>query len=119
MPAYSFCCKDCGTRKTEFVHKYVDLVVPMCLECNKKMNRDWGEDRVHAHKDSYSRPIHSDSLAISESQRKEHERLFPYIKLDHKCRPIFDNYRDHQRYLDETGFVKNPGKSKRKSVKIS
>jgi len=119
MPMYTFACKDCGTSKTEFVHKYDDLVAPECLRCGDIMDRDLAADSFHTAGDSYSKPIHSDALAVSPLQRKEHEELFPYIKLDHKCRPIFDNYKDHQRYLDETGHFKARKKNRRRTTKLS
>lgn len=119
MPEYSFVCNDCGTRKTEYVKRHALLVVPCCPECTEQMSRDFRTDIPRAHKDCYSKPIHSDSLAISPDQREEHERKFPYIKLDNKCRPIFDRFETHERYLNETGFRKNPGKQRRRARKVS
>ena len=112
MPVYSFRCKDCNNTKTEFVHRHQDLVVPKCNKCNNKMVRDFKADMFRTHADSYARPIHSDSLAISPEQRKEHEQKFPYIKLDSQCRPVFDNYKDHKKYLDANGYIKVQKKKK-------
>lgn len=120
MPSYTFACKDCGTRKTEVARmSEVGDLHPSCLECGRDMQRDYKSDMFSTPNDSYRTPLHSDSLAIAPSQRKEHEQQYPYIKLDSKCRPIFDNFKDHDRYLNETGFRKQPGKSKRRSTKVS
>ena len=118
MPEFSFICNECGTRKTEFVKRHVDLIIPCCLNCTQQMSRDFHADAPNVPAGGYCRAIHSDSLAVAPSQRGEHERLFPYITLDNKCRPVFDNYTDHQRYLDETGFVKNRAKQRRRLTKV-
>jgi hypothetical protein len=84
------------------------------------MNRDFRADIPFASGGDYgSRAIHSDSLAINPSQRKEHEKLFPNIKLDNQCRPIFDNFQSHQKYLDKCNLVKERKKIKPKGVRIA
>jgi len=35
------------------------------------------------------------------------------VKMTPEGQPVFDNYRDHENYLKETGFVKAPGKKKK------
>jgi len=97
----------------------VDKLKPVCLICDKSMQRDFKADLFATPNDSYRVPLHSDALAVAPSQRKEHQQKFPYIELDKKCRPILDNFRDHERYLKESGCVKNPGKNKRRSTKVS
>ena len=72
------------------MREYDNLCV-ICHECGKHMVRDMRADLFNTPNDSYTKPLHSDALAIAPSQRKEHEQKFPYIKLDKKCRPIFDN----------------------------
>ncbi len=120
MPMYTFICNECGVRKTA-THSIKEIapMIPVCLHCGDTMDRDYQTDMFSTPKDSYRTPIHSDALAIAPDQRKEHERLYPYIKLDKKNRPVFDKYGPHQKYLDETGFRKNPGKKKRRTVKVS
>lgn len=54
----------------------------------------------------YSKPIVSQSLAINPCQAAEHRRMFPYIKLVDDQFPVFDNYQEHDAYLNEAGFVK-------------
>lgn len=71
--------------------------------------------RVHGA--SYHKAIHSDALAIHPDQRKEHERQHPDIKIDEKCRPIFDNFKAHDKYLEDTGYVKNRAPNKPRTVK--
>ena len=118
MPQFSFICNECGARKTEFVKSRSELEVPLC-HGHGPMNRDFHSDSIRVRAGGYKRPIHSDALAIAPSQRKEHERLFPDIALDDKCRPVFDNFEKHEAYLEKTGFQKSPGKQKRRMKKIS
>ncbi|KKN79142.1 hypothetical protein LCGC14_0343300 [marine sediment metagenome] len=73
--------------------------------------------RVHA--DSYHKDIHSDALAIHSSQREEHERLYPDIKIDEKNRPVFDNFKKHDKYLDDTGHVKNRAPNQPRTVRAT
>lgn len=87
--------------------------------CGKAMQRDYSGERVNAGGKDYSRPIHSDALAISPTQRAEHERIFPNVKLDNQCRPVFDKFGPHEDYLKKTGFKKLPGKQKRKGKRIA
>lgn len=71
---------------------------------------------------NYSHPIHSDSLAISPAQVAEHKKMFPNIKIDSDCRPVFDNYVEHDKYLQKCGFVKGKQKIRahnRKENKVS
>lgn len=67
----------------------------------------------------YFKPLHSDSLAINPCQAEEHRRLFPDIGLDSECRPIFENYKQHDDYLKQTGFVKQKQHIKRKGKDIT
>lgn len=118
MPQFSFICNECRTRKTEFVRSHSELEVPACPD-HGPMSRNFHSDLISVRADRYRTPIHSDALAIAPSQRKEHEKLFPDIVLDDKCRPVFDNFEKHEAYLNATGFQKNPGKQKRRAKKIS
>lgn len=98
MAIHKFVCDVCHVliqdENTDDVHK--------CPECGGDMRWDLNIG-IHG---NYKRPIHSDSLAISPSQRAEHERLFPDIRLDSECRPIFDHFGKHDAYLKKTGFKK-------------
>lgn len=90
----------------------------MCTSCGAKMNRDLKADIPFASGD-YKRAVHSDSLAISPGQRAEHEQKFPNIKLDSQNRPVFDNFQNHQAYLDKCNIVKERKKIKPKGVRIA
>ena len=80
------------------------------------MERNWQESNIHATPDSYSQALHSDSLAISPSQVEEHRRHFPDIELDNECRPVFSNYKQHDAYLEKTGFRKKRSRNRRKAT---
>ena len=90
---------------------------PVVCGCGRQMIRDFRRDLPNVGDKDYSRPIHSDSLAIMPSQVKEHQRLHPDIKLDKECRPVFTSYRQHEKYLKDTGFVKNRQRIKRRTKK--
>ena len=119
MPVYSFKCLGCGT-KDEYVHpmKKCDMT-HKCLKCGIKMVRDFQADLPFASGGDYRKPIHSDALAISPTQRAEHEQRFPNIKLDKECRPVFSNYNAHDKYLKETGFRKKRQKTKPRGKRIA
>lgn len=113
MPSYSFICPKCGNKEERVrVMKNAGKKC-LCTLCGADMNRDFTADLPHAAND-YKKPIHSDSLAISPDQRTEHLKTFPDIKLDSQNRPVFDNFRVHQKYLDKCNIVKE-----RKKVKSS
>ncbi len=94
--------------------------IMLCSKCEETvMGRDWSAERPMARRtEDYDHPIHSDSLAMNPNQVAEHRRMFPDIKIDPECRPVFDNYAAHDKYLEACGLVKNPQKirtRKRKS----
>lgn len=111
MVLHKFICGKCTVTVTDFntrdAHK--------CPICGHNMR--W--DLNFAIQGNYKHPIHSDAMAINPEQRAEHEQLFPNICLDGQCRPIFDNFRDHENYLKKTGFVKHPQKIKSKGKRIA
>ena len=114
MPLYTYRCGVCGEQK-EIIHSMNETKLPTC--CGKVMYRDYRVDLPNAGNREYRKPIISDSLAISPEQRKEHERLFPDIKLDPECRPVFDEFKKHEKYLKDTGFRKAPQRIKRRFTK--
>ncbi len=110
MVIHHFTCDDCvitvEDTNTKGVHS--------CPRCGGDMR--WNLNiGIHG---NYKNPIHSDSLAINPSQRAEHEKLFPNIRIDKQNRPVFENYVDHENYLKKTGHVKLPKKIKPKSERI-
>jgi hypothetical protein len=91
----------------------------MC-ECGFEMIRDFQADIPFASGGDYgARAIHSDSLAIAPSQRAEHERLFPNIKIDAQHRPVFDNFSAHEKYLTKCNLVKERKKIKPRGKRIA
>ena len=116
MPTYTFCCS-CG-HKQEVIRSMRDSNKPVFCVCGKQMRRDFRADVPAAGNREYARPIHSDSLAVMPSQRAEHERLHPDIKLDQQCRPVFESYQQHQKYLDRCGFIKQPQRRRKRGKKI-
>jgi len=81
------------------------------------MNRDLKADMPFASGDYHHGAIHSDSMAISPDQRAEHLKTFPNIKLDSQNRPVFDNFQNHQAYLDKCNIVKERKKVKSRTRK--
>ena len=55
----------------------------------------------------------SDSLAINPDQMKEHHEQFPDVDVLPDGRIKFTSIRQHDKYLEKTGFVKIPQKLKR------
>lgn len=118
MPFYSFECPKCEA-KYEHLRAMKDAdKICKCRKCGAKMNRDFAADVPFASGD-YKRAIHSNSLAISPDQRTEHLQKFPNIKLDSQNRPVFDNFQNHQAYLDKCNIVKDRKKIKPKGVRIA
>ncbi len=58
----------------------------------------------------YETPLHSDSLAIAKSQVAEHRARWPDIEIDSEFRPVFTGFKQHDDYLEDTGFAKVPQK---------
>lgn len=115
MPEYSFAC-DCGEARSVFCSIAERPKELNCLHCGKKMYRTYQICATGGK--LYRHPIHSDSLAISPSQVQEHRKLFPGVKLDSECRPVFENFRQHDNYLKKTGFVKHSKKIKPKGIRL-
>lgn len=116
MPTYSFACS-CGNKEERIrAMKNADKIC-MC-ECGFEMIRDFRADIPFASGD-YKRAIHSNSLAIAPSQREEHLKTFPNIKLDSQNRPVFDNFQSHQAYLNKCNLVKERKRIKPKGVRIA
>lgn len=118
MPLYSFICPKCENKEERVRAMQNADKQCTCTECGTKMNRDFAADLPHA-ANTYKKPIHSDSLAINPEQREEHLKTFSNIKLDDQCRPIFDNYRDHQNYLNKCNIVKERKKIRPKGKRIA
>jgi len=70
---------------------------------------------VHVGNKEYGSPIVSQSLAMNPNQIGEHNRMFPDVKVTEEGCPIFTSYKQHDDYLQKTGFSKQPGKKNRRS----
>lgn len=55
----------------------------------------------------------SESLAVSPSQIEEHHQQFPDVDVLPDGRIRFTSYKQHDKYLEKTGFRKIPQKLKR------
>lgn len=118
MPIYSFACS-CGM-KTKCTRVMKDADKICACECGLEMIRDYRADIPFVSGGDYgSRAIHSDSLAIAPSQRAEHLKKFPDIKLDSQNRPVFDKFSSHEKYLKQCNLVKERKKIKPKGVRIA
>lgn len=110
MPMYTFKCEKCGTRE-EVIRPMINSDLPVACECGRgMMNRDFKTDAFHTPSGGYSKHIVSDSMAMAIDQIPEHKRLFPNIEVTPEGQPVFDNYADHDAYLEKCKYVKHPAK---------
>ena len=118
MPTYAYVCDACGERE--------DIVKPMaestsdetCRACGRPMRKDLTTSTPRVHKDSYSKPLHSDALAIHPEQRAEHQRLYPDVRLDRANRPILDSFAKAERYYNSRGIHKPMKRNRRRMARI-
>jgi len=120
MPIYVFKCAKCMATSDRVLPMSQSGSTQLCEQCSQVMQRSFASGFAHVAPDSYAKPLHSDSLGIVPSQVAEHQRLFPDIKIDTECRPVFENFSQHNAYLEKIGAVKQPNKrGKRRSTRIS
>ncbi len=117
MPLYSFKCT-CGYRVETMLPMSESCEPQLCATCGCTMSRDYQADVFHASGRDYHKAIHSDSLAINPDQVAEHKKRFPDVKIDSDCRPVFENFKQHDDYLEKTGFVKHTQKVRKRGRKI-
>ena len=115
MPQYDFAC-DCGHKQSVIWPMSRSGELLKCSECSGQMYREYN---FNTPKDSYSRAIVSDSLAINPEQISEHRKHFPDVEVRPDGRPVFDNFAKHENYLKKTGFIKNRQKLKPKGERIA
>ncbi len=118
MPTYTFRCSGCGNVDELLLHMIESDDHQTCKLCGFSMNRDYQADSINVGNKDYAKPIHSDSLAMSPDQVSEHQKLFPDVKIDSECRPVFENFKQHDGYLEKTGFVKHRQKIRKKGRKL-
>ena len=117
MPIYGFQCKEHNTYEEVLCAAKGrpgtgDDGCPKCPECGKDMVEDWRPRNGRQTSTSYGSGVISDSLAISPDQIEEHHKLFPGVDVLPDGRIKFDNYKQHDNYLKQTGFRKLPQKLK-------
>ena len=115
---YDFSCPKCGIVK-EIVRMISERDEPVVCDCGAQMKRKYGFRVSAGRKQRYARSIVSDSLAISVDQIEEHRKKFPDIQITPEGQPVFDNYEDHNRYLEACNIQKLPQKIKRKGKRIA
>ena len=115
MPQYDFAC-ECGHKQSVIWPMSRSNELLKCVQCGGQMYREYN---FHTPKDSYSKPIASDSLAINPEQIPEHRKKFPDVNVLPDGRPVFDNYKQHDDYLKKTGFIKKRQKIKIKGERIA
>jgi len=121
MPRYEFYCPECKW-PTEVIMSMNLVGRPQyCPKCNTKMNRDFRAEGVlvGAGKRSYHKPIVSDSLAMNPNQIPEHRKLFPDVQVTSEGQPVFDNFSDHEKYLQKCNIEKVPQKKKKRGKRIT
>jgi len=113
MPVYEYRCLDiqnCGGYD-EITRGMTAPDEDRVCECGTDMVRVFS---FHCSKDSYTKPLISDSLAVPIHQIAEHKQMFPNIELTKQGQPVFHNYTEHNDYLEKTGFIKQPQTPKRR-----
>lgn len=119
MPIYCYYCPECGERSERSKLMSQSAEPESCLSCSARMVRDHSAEHVNSGNKEYGKTKWSDSLAVSPDQIQEHKRTFPDIRVDDQGRPGFDNFRQHNSYLEKTGFVKAPQKIRKKGKRIA
>ena len=117
MPIYEYKCEECGIVIEEVRSMAQCYDCPKCPTCDGKTKK-LISCNIHATND-YTKPLHSDSLAVPAAQADEHRKLFPEVSLDSQNRPIFTNPKQHDAYLEKTGFVKHKKRSRKRGRTIA
>jgi len=92
---------------------------PQLCICGADMQRDFQADLPFTSGRDYHKAIVSDSLAINPDQMNEHQQKFPDVKVLPDGRPVFDNYKQHDDYLEKTGFKKQRQKIRKRGKRIA
>ena len=104
MPTYIYSCSKCHAAKEDSC-RMADKKESLPCECGSVMNRDFGLEGPSKSNGDYE--LISDSLAINPCQTKAHYKLFPDVVVLPDGRLKFNSFRNHDKYLDQTGFYKN------------
>ena len=120
-------CQECGQPRVEEVQIW-RYVCPSCGKClvetgpDEDVETEAGEfagKTFNIGGDNYGKSIVSDALAINPSQTAEHREHFPDVEVRSDGRPVFKNFRQHDDYLEKTGFVKRKQRVKPKGEIIA
>jgi putative FmdB family regulatory protein len=118
MPAYTYVCTEClytgEVSKKMSEHDRIEK----CPKCEHEMGRDFKTDLPHASADRYSKVIVSDALAMNPEQIPAHKKQFPNIDVTPQGQPVFDNFKQHDAYLNKCNFKKVPKKKRLRGTKI-
>ena len=118
MPIYIYKCRECDTR-TEVSRSMSQSTDPFTCGCGSgDTGRDFKAEHAGAGDKEYGKTKWSQSLAISPDQIAEHRQLFPDVRVREDGCIGFDSYRQHDRYLEKTGFVKQTQKCRRRATKV-
>lgn len=116
MPLYEFRCSNCDAVEGIVCRMSDDIPETLPCKCTGEKHRIYG---FHTPQERYYKPLISDSLAMNPDQIAEHRRMFPDIKVHPDGRPEFTGFKQHDEYLEKTGFHKIKQKKRRKLKKIS
>ena len=112
MITHHFVCDSCKIEITDNTTK----IIHKCPKCGQDMR--WNTNVNCGKRGDYEHI--SESLAVSPSQIKEHHQQFPDVDVLSDGRIRFTSYKQHDKYLEKTGFRKVPQKLKglgRKRIK--
>ena len=118
MPLYNYKCGMCSSRSSDIRTMADRNNHTTCDNCGGTVERDCGTESPSIRGKDYHHPLHSDSLAINPCQIEEHRKLFPDVKIDSEGRPIFENYRQHDTYLEKCNVDKKTQRIKPKGRRI-
>ena len=119
MPFYVYKCKLCGVSMEEMRCMQDCDNTPKCKHCGGETGRDYRGEHVNLGNREYGETKWSQALAVSPSQIAEHRSMFPDIRVREDGCIGFDNYQQHDRYLDKVGATKHPQRVKRKGKRIA
>lgn len=106
---YIYKCNDCDNTM-KFEKEMSQLTCSKCGKVNMKLRRMIiGNSQPGTVKSGDYKAV-SESLAINPNQIEEHRRLFPDVKVREDGVLEFTSFKSHDKYLEQTGFVKHPQK---------
>ncbi len=95
----------------------IDEDEPPCVVCGEPLYLVYTSKNPGGGSGDYK--LISESLAINPVQTKAHRKLFPGVEVFSDGRLQFNSFRQHDRYLKQTGFVKHTQKIKPKGKRVT